>query len=248
MTGLQSRNLLPELMDQPGLDEAEHHAALAGLGRVNTITRSSNMLWPAIAKIAEQRLRDRREPPLRILDIASGGGDVTCALATRAERAQVAVEISGCDISPVAIAYAEKQAANRGRENVTFFVHDILTEDLPETYDVIVCSLFLHHLDQDEAVTLLERMKQSATGGAFVSDLRRTSLGYAMAYVGTRLLSRSRIVHYDGPQSVAGAFTNAEALALAKEAGWTNATIRNQWPQRFLLEWNKPPHPESETS
>lgn len=234
MFGLEKRNLLPELMDQPGLAETDHHAALAGLSRVNVITRSSNMLWPSIASLASGKT------PLRILDVASGGGDVTCAIASRASRANVNVQVSGCDISPVAVEYAKGQAAKRGCGNVDFFVHDILADDLPQQYDVIVSSLFLHHLDRDEALVLLKRMGSSATRGAFVSDLRRTRLGYAMAYVGTRLLSRSPIVHYDGPQSVAGAFTSNEAVSISREAGWADATVRHQWPQRFLLGWAKP--------
>lgn len=240
MFGLEKRNLLPELMDQPGLVESDHHAALAGLSRVNVITRSSNMLWPSIASLADGN------HPLRILDVASGGGDVTCAIANRALRANVNVEVSGCDISPVAVEYAKQQAAKRGCSNVDFFVHDILADDLPQQYDVIVSSLFLHHLDRDEALILLERIGNAATRGAFVSDLRRTRLGYVMAYVGTRILSRSPIVHYDGPQSVAGAFTSEEALSIAQEAGWSTATVRSQWPQRFLLGWTKSVAEQSE--
>jgi len=58
--------------------------------------------------------------------------------------------------------------------------------------------------------------------------------------VGCRLLSRSPIVHFDGPVSVQGAFRMDEALDLAARAGLDGATIRRSWPERFLLSWHRP--------
>ena len=65
-------------------------------------------------------------------------------------------------------------------------------------------------------------------------------LGYALAWLVTRLLSRSPIVHTDGPLSVAGAFTMAEARALAERAGLSGAQVGWRWPWRFLLSWRRP--------
>jgi hypothetical protein len=59
-----------------------------------------------------------------------------------------------------------------------------------------------------------------------------------MAVVGCHLLSGSRVVHVDGPISVAGAFTPGEALSLAEQAGLQGATLTRHWPQRYLLTWN----------
>jgi hypothetical protein len=60
-----------------------------------------------------------------------------------------------------------------------------------------------------------------------------------LACAGTRLLSRSPVVHVDGPRSVAAAFTPAEALDLAQRAGLTGATVVRRWPCRFLLTWRR---------
>ena len=47
--------------------------------------------------------------------------------------------------------------------SVRFFTLDALSEEIPSGFDVIVSSLFLHHLDELEAVGLLERMACAAS-------------------------------------------------------------------------------------
>ena len=135
-----------------------------------------------------------------------GGGDVPIDLAKRARRAGLDVRIEGCDISPVAVAFAARAASEAGVP-VRFFPLDALNEPLPEDYDVVMCSLFLHHLAEDEAVRLLRKMADAARSLILVNDLVRSRLGYWLAWAGCRLLSRSPIVHHDGPASVRAAFT-----------------------------------------
>jgi 2-polyprenyl-3-methyl-5-hydroxy-6-metoxy-1,4-benzoquinol methylase len=115
-----------------------------------------------------------------------------------------------------------------------------LKTPLPDGYDVITCSLFLHHLEEFDAESMLRSMASAATQMIVASDLRRTRLGYAMALVASRLLTRSPIVRVDGPLSVAAAFTIEEAQALAARAGLAGTTISRRWPQRYLLVWRKP--------
>jgi hypothetical protein len=71
-----------------------------------------------------------------------------------------------------------------------------------------------------------------------ISDLLRTPLGYGLAWAGTQLLSRSRIVHIDGLLSVRGAFQLAEVAAMAERAGLDGVDLRRCWPERYLLRWS----------
>ena len=118
-----------------------------------------------------------------------------------------------------------------------FFALDALAGPLPGGYDVVTCTLFLHHLGEHDAVELLREVGAAARRLVLVDDLIRSRLGYALAAVGCHLLSGSRVVRYDGPASVAGAFSLAEVKSLAERAGLTGALIETHWPQRFLLSW-----------
>jgi len=107
-------------------------------------------------------------------------------------------------------------------------------------YDVVMCSLFLHHLERGQARTLLARMAEQARRLVLVNDLVRSPAGWLLAHVGTRLLSRSWVVHTDGPRSVAGALTTAELREVAAEAGLVGAEVAGRWPFRMLLTWRRP--------
>ncbi len=233
MPALAQRDRQPELMDQPGLDKQEHAYALRGLRRVNWISGSAAIFWPTIRRLAETEDRT-----IRVLDIATGGGDVALEIYRRAKKSKLPIEVAGCDISETSIALSIERAEQFGAD-IRYFQADALGDSLPDEFDVVMNSLFMHHLDEDDAETLLRRMAAATRKLVLVNDLIRSPAGYLLAYFGTRLLTRSYIVHTDGPLSVKAAFTTDEILALASDAGLKNVKLTRHWPYRFLLQWER---------
>lgn len=220
-------------MDQPGLDPGLHGQALRGLDRINRISGTARYFWPELERLSEKAGRRT----VRLLDAACGGGDVAIALSEIAKRRGVPFEIHGCDLSPTALDYARSRADQRGAK-VGFFEHDVIENRMPD-YDAIVCSLFLHHLSEKQVVSFLRGLSASASHLVQVSDLLRSPLGYALAVAGCQLLTRSKVVHTDGPRSVAAAFTLAEAIELVEQAGLHGASILRHFPARFHLIWRR---------
>ena len=231
---LDSRNRQPEVMDQPDLDAARFVGSLRGLRRVNIFSNTAAILWPSIRSLAQQS-----DKPLRVLDVATGGGDVPIALWKRARREGCQLEIHACDVNPLAVDFANEQAAIAGAK-VRVHQWDATRDAIDPSYDVITSSLFLHHLDEKDAVGFLSRSAQSARRMVLISDIERCRAGYLLAYYGVRILSRNDVMHTDGPRSVEGAFTRSEAEALAQAAGWSDCRIAPKWPFRYLLEWRAP--------
>lgn len=241
-----ARDRRDEWMDQPGLDPSEHRRALRGLARINAVSGSGRAILPELTNLAG-RLGENR--PLRILDLACGGGDVTIDLVRRAQRRGLPVMVTGIDRAPEAVALAREQAARAGvTDRLRFEITDVLNDPWPHApstssgvsreerrFDVVTCSLFLHHLDESDVTRLLTRMAAEAAHLALADDLERSRLGWAVAWVGTRLLSRSPIVHLDGPLSVRGAFTLDEAREFAERAGWRRVAVRRRFPFRYVL-------------
>lgn len=231
MAGLRERRREPEIMDQPGLDPEQHGRALDALARVNLLSFTANALFGPLARLQ----RDAGLDTLRVLDVASGGGDVAGRLAALAKARGLDWRIAGCDLSPVAVEHARRRWPE-----VTFFTHDVLNQPIPPEYDAVVCTLFLHHLSDEEAVQLLRAFADSGARLVLVSDLDRSRFGLWMAQLITRLITRSPVVHYDGPVSVRAAFQPHEARRLARDAGLTGATVERSWPFRWLLTWRRP--------
>jgi 2-polyprenyl-3-methyl-5-hydroxy-6-metoxy-1,4-benzoquinol methylase len=232
---MSERDTQPEIMDQPGLEIVRHQRALRALSRINWISRSDAILWNPIRRLAEAN----RGQTIRVLDVATGGGDVMIRLNSRARRIGLPITFAGIDVSPTAIEFARGQA-RRNNSDVTFYPLDVLDAPLPTDFDVITSSLFLHHLPIDQAEELLRRMARAARSLVLINDLIRSRFGYLLAYLGTRFLTMSPIVHHDGMQSVRAAFTIPEAKQLATRAGLTDASFSWHWPFRFRLEWRRP--------
>ncbi len=230
---LTRRSFRTELMEEPGLAPEVHVRALRALGRLNAASGIDRAFFTRIAALA---VRVGTNKPLRVLDLACGGGDVTIALARRAKRAGLALEVAGCDVSSTAVDHARKLALERGAR-VRFFQLDCIANELPTGYDAVTSSLFVHHLDHEQALGLLGSMTRAAGRLVLVSDLVRSRMGHLLARVATRVVTRSHVVHVDGPRSVERAFTLAEARELTREAGLASAVVRPDWPCRWLLEW-----------
>lgn len=236
MKSLSERVREDEVMDSPDLDVGLHHQALAALRRVNLWSGIGGRLAGILADLAKQRGLSR----LRVLDLASGGGDVSLSLVRSMQRRGVAVELDGWDRSETAVDYATAQAKRRGQSGVRFLVRDVLNDPVEEAYDVVLSTLFLHHLENSDATRLLQKMRAAAGQAVLVDDLLRTRTGYWLAQAGTRLLTFSPVVHVDGPMSVRAAFSLTEVHQLADQAELTGATVRTHWPSRFLLCWQRP--------
>lgn len=232
---LLSRVVVPELMDDAELPRRAHEQALAGLSRLNSWSRSYSGLWAALRN--EAQLVTPR--PLRVLDVATGSGDIPIQLALRARRTGVNLSLAACDISATALESAQRRATKNNVVLETFSC-DATNEPLPLGYDVVMTSLFLHHLSEPTALGLLQSMAAAASRVVLVNDLERSRLNLCLVTLASRLLSRSAVVHFDAPTSVRAAFTIPEVQALAARAGLANAVVMPHVPCRWLLSWRKP--------
>ena len=122
---------------------------------------------------------------------------------------------------------------------IRYFVQDVLHGPTLPGYDAVTCSLFLHHLEEEQAVAYLRWAAATAAHQVLVNDLIRSGVGLMLAHVVGRILTTSDVVHVDGPRSVEGAFTRQEARDLAEKAGLHGATVGWRWPFRYLLKWDR---------
>jgi 2-polyprenyl-3-methyl-5-hydroxy-6-metoxy-1,4-benzoquinol methylase len=227
---LKMRDRQDEWMDQPDLDAALHAEALAGLAKVNRISGAARSIARPLFQLAEQT----PGRPLRVLDVASGGGDVAIAIKRLADRRGVPIEMTGCDFSETALRYASRRAETSGVD-ATFVRCDAIAGELPGRFDAVYTSLFVHHLEPEQIVRLFRSMAAAADQLVIVNDLIRSTFGYLLAKWGIRILTRSKVCHVDGPLSVKAALTIPEVLRYVDEAGLTLSNVRRVFPERYVL-------------
>jgi SAM-dependent methyltransferase len=174
--------------------------------------------------------------PVRVLDVATGSGDVLLAMHRRAHRAGVAIEATAGDISCVALQAAEARFAGAGIPLRTVTLDAHAPFPLADgAFDVACSSLFLHHLDRAQAVHVVAEMARVAARGVALLDLRRCGAGLLAAHSVPRLLTRSPVVHVDAVRSARGALSEHELLEIAAAAGLRAPRVRRVFPWRMVL-------------
>ncbi len=163
--------------------------------------------------------------PWRILDLATGSGDIPRAIAAWAAQNRIDVAIDAVDAQRSTLEIA--RARSTAYPNLHFHEGDIRTFDQgrmpdaePAAWDIVLCSLALHHFSEDDAVRVLRHAAALATRHVLVSDLRRCATGTLGVDLLTTVWMREPMTRNDARVSVRRAFSFSELAALARSAGW----------------------------
>ncbi len=238
---LAKRKRVDEWMDRSDVPADEHAQALVGLARINAASHAARTVQRIILRhLAPQSPHSPHSPPrtLHLMDVACGAGDVPVRVASALRRRGFEVRLTLCDRSMTALDVARRHAEAAGFGDLTVLSLDVTRSPLPQA-DVVTCSLFLHHLERAEVLRVLRALRQATTELLIVNDLRRSFTGWIVARVGCFLLTRSRIVRYDGPLSARAAWTRRELREMAEQAGISDAAVVRAPRWRMCLIWRK---------
>ncbi len=230
------RHVTPEIMDEPDVARAAHELALDGLRRINRSSHAADHLAEPIIAMARRRNLKR----LSMLDVACGGGDVPIGVVLRARNVGIEIDLTLLDRSATALHYAAAKADRLGIA-CQCVESDCLARVPSSRFDVVTNSLFLHHVaGPRQVVDFLKSLRETARRLVVVDDLRRCRGGWFGAWIFSRIMTRSEIVHHDAPVSAAAAWTRRELTEFAAEAKLRGAAIERHWPWRMILVWEAP--------
>ncbi len=201
-------------MDRPDASPAELEAALRSLRGLNRYFGSYRIVSRFIRRWI------KRGDRLRVLDLATGSADIPRVVADHARRVGAEAEIVAVDFQPTTIEAARRLSVNY--PEISCVCADVLTFESNEPFDVVICSLALHHFSDDDAVKLLRRARELSRRYVLISDLRRGPLVRLGVYLLTLLIFRDRMTREDGRVSAVRSFSFAELRVLAIRAGWQN--------------------------
>ncbi len=222
MPDFSQRSQQPELMDGGGISFAEFHDCLQTLARINTLTLAYRPTLDWLGKFSGEKLR--------LLDAGSGGGDMLRHI----RRKFADFKLTGVDLNPWSKKSAELSAAT-GIDYQTANIFDVA----PGEVDIIISSLFAHHLTDAQLIDFLRWMEKTANRGWLINDLHRHWLPYWFIKYAV-LLSRNRLIRHDAPVSVARAFTAADWHEKLRQAGITGAKVSWFFPFRLCVSKVRP--------
>jgi ubiquinone/menaquinone biosynthesis C-methylase UbiE len=228
MANFNTRILLPEIMDQPGVEQNEIHKALEELETINKLLGGYHVIFNALEKI------DWTIQPVSILDLGCGGGDLLRAIAKWARHKKRKVLLTGMDMNPVMTEFARKKSASF--PEIQFITLNVFDERLLEFIpDVTMNSLFCHHFDNEELIELVSRMVRISKRAVIINDLHRHWFAYYSIKMIARLFSKTYLVKYDGPLSVARSLTRSEWKRIFSKAGIRNYRLKWMWAWRWQI-------------
>ena len=203
----------PELMDRPQPVTPELESDLRNIRQLNRYFGSYRLIEHFLRRWIQPRSR------MRILDLATGSGDIPRLVVDFARSAGAEVTVDAVDQQPSTLEIARSLSGDY--PEIEFLEGDVLSFG-EETYDVVLCSLALHHFEENAAVELLKRCRTLSKRYVLVSDLRRGFLATMGAYLLTALVFRESMTRTDARLSAERAFSFREFRSLAERAGWRN--------------------------
>ena len=201
-------------MDRPQPVTPELERDLANL-------RSFNR-WFGSHRLVRHFLRRWLRPngKARILDVATGSGDIPRLIADYARRQNISVHIDAIDQQQSTIEIARRLSA--AYPEIDFSCANLFDWDPPEGYDIVFCSLTLHHFTNDDAVRALQKIRELSRARVWLADLRRARWLSCAVYFVTATIYRDEMTKTDARLSAARAFSFVEMRKLAERAGWRN--------------------------
>ncbi len=220
---------LPELMDEPCSYE-DFRACISDIETLNKLTFASR---PTLRWLTQIVAELPQSEPLRILDIGCGAGDMLRRIERWARKRGIAVQLTGIDLNPHATRAA--QEFTHTDSPIQWVTGDVLAYSEP--VDIVISSLFMHHLSEIDIVRFIAWMEVTARLGWFISDLTREQIPYKFIGAFTAAARLHRFVRYDAPVSIRRSFREADWTRMLAASGMAvDQTELTRWtPARLCV-------------
>jgi SAM-dependent methyltransferase len=229
MNEFKYRSEKPELLDGPNISKDLLFLNLRELDFINRILGGHAISLNGIKKLVTDKNK-----VYHIVDLGCGSGDTMQYIADWAIQKGYRVKLTGVDRNPDVISYMNDYCREYPEiSGIVADYRDFLKMGTP--VDIVYCSLFCHHLKDDELSELFSYFRQYAKTGFVINDLHRHWMAYFGVKMITSLLNGSVLSKNDGPVSVLRAFKSQELNALLQIAGIRNFSVRWKWAFRYLV-------------
>ena len=233
-----------EIMDDLSMKGAELSDALDQLTKVNRFLGGYKIVVDGLQKIIDEQTTKRlsvnnaqsfHNTPIRIADLGCGGGDTLRAIEDwNQKKQQLRLQLYGIDANAFTIDYAKQHST--AYPNIHYLQKNIFADDCSfEEFDIVICSLFLHHFEEEELLSFFQNCKKSNIKFLLINDLQRHWMPYYLFKLVCGIFRASRMTREDGLLSIRRAFTKEELIDLLQKSGLKKYQLQWKWAFRYQV-------------
>ena len=219
-----------EHIDTGNYTADEYEDCIGELQLVNRWIGDAQSLKATLLREVEgQRLKS-----FSLLDIGAGSGELLRVVAMWARQTHRQLRAVGLDMNERMVESIVEESERF--DEISSVRGDALRLPFADAeFDYVICSLFTHHLLDDQVVQVLNEMSRVAKRRIFVIDLHRHPVAYFLYTTVGKLILHNRLVRHDGALSILRGFKSYELLELAQRAGLQDVWVERHFPYRLVL-------------
>jgi ubiquinone/menaquinone biosynthesis C-methylase UbiE len=182
-----------------------------------------------LKEITKKNLRE-----FSVLDVGAGSGEILGTIAGFARKTKRRTNLFGLDLNELS-AKSVFEESKKFNEIEAVRADGLALPFADKAFDYAICSLFTHHLTDENVVRLLNEMNRVARRGIFVIDLHRHRVAYALYKIFCVVFRISPLVREDGSLSILRSFKPFELKLLGEKANLENVSVERHFPFRIVL-------------
>lgn len=229
MINTSQRTSAPEIMDDFQMEGDSLRQTLDEIAGINQLLGGNRITVQGVRQLLQSIPIDKT---VSIVDIGCGNGDMLRTLAACARKEGRKVQLIGIDANRFTIAHAITLSVDY--PEITYHCTNIFSDEFAESkYDVVLCTLTLHHFEDAAMRSLLQLLLRNARIGIVINDLHRSKAAYYLFCIFSFMWGLGPMAKEDGRISILRGFKRKELIALAKSLNIVQYTLRWKWAYRY---------------
>lgn len=219
----------PEIMDDFALEGEILRDALDKIASINKLLGGNNVTLHGVKTLINHL---QHEKEISILDVGCGNGDILRTLADYGQKNKINFKLTGIDANAFTIKHAEGLSTTY--QNIRYECIDIFSDAFKaKDFDIILCTLTLHHFKDSEILALIDSFQKQAKLGIVINDLHRSKLAYYLFNAICFIFKLNEMSRKDGLVSILRGFKKADLQRYSTELKFKNFSIRWRWAFRY---------------
>lgn len=227
----KNRTDRPEIMDDFAMEGEVLRDALDKIAKINRLLGGNQLTLRGVQELMSTISKSTQ---ITIVDVGCGNGDMLRTLADYGLKNNLNIKLIGIDANNFTVNHA--QHLSRNYPNITYQCEDIFDQSFTELkYDIVLCTLTLHHFKEDEIIDLLTVFNANSKVGIVINDLHRNIIAYRLFQVLCFVFRLKDMSREDGLVSILRGFKKEELVWFSEKLKFINYKI--QWKWAFRYQW-----------